>query len=256
MLDKRQFPICWQKIKMARKAKQAQHRFHGNIVSVKEMFVQEYEKTGNIVELGSDQTSCHNSVQRRLLPCGLWLRRGSSVSRRTPALKDQGGSVAEKACGRNNKAVGRRHVFLRLWKMLSSNLGELAQMSASLAAKLSSNATFRYPSYVQDIMGDIYSPWGFVPLEMGLYVRKPQDLETTDKLAAEVLQGIVDSGIPEEIEQQYQDNLKWIREAGKHKMVVGSSGCICTPTRKGRRQRWRSGFNQAISRARYQELSY
>merc|ERR1711962_590514 len=94
-------------------------------------------------------------------------------------------------------------------------------------------AAFRYPSYVQDIMGDIFS-LGFGPFRWGCTSGRPEDLATTDRLAKEVLEQQVREGVPKEIEQQIKDNIKWISEAGKHEMVVGSQARILYSDQRGR----------------------
>merc|ERR1712032_645012 len=92
---------------------------------------------------------------------------------------------------------------------------------------------FRYPSYVQDIMGDIFS-LGFGPFRWVCTSGRPEDLATTDRLAKEVLEQQVREGVPKEIEQQICDNIKWISEAGKHEMVVGSQAGILYSDQRGR----------------------
>lgn len=126
---------------------------------------------------------------------------------------------------------------------------------------------FRYPSYVQDIMGfdgrrpfaivsftrnmpylffrrDIFS-LGFGPFRWICTSGRPEDLETTDSIAQEVLEGIVEQGLPENIAVQYRDNIKWIREAGKNKLVVGSQARILYADQRAR-VAIALAFNQAI----------
>jgi len=242
-------PDLLEKIKMARKAKQATSiGFHGNIVSVWEMFVQEYEKTGNLlVELGSDQTSCHNPFNGGYYPVDYGYDEAQVVLKEDPQLFK---TKVEVSLRRHVAAINKlSDAGMYFFDYGNAFLLESRRAGANVSkpgCENSTDATFRYPSYVQDIMGDIFS-LGFGPFRWVCTSGNPQDLETTDKLAAEVLQGIVDSGIPEEIEQQYQDNLKWIREAGKHKMVVGSQARILYSDQKGRAA-LAVRFNQAISR--------
>jgi len=116
----------------------------------------------------------------------------------------------------------------------------------SMPGEDTSSTKFRYPSYVQDIMGDIFS-LGFGPFRWVCTSGDPQDLETTDRLALEVLKGIVEGGVPKEIEQQYNDNIKWITEASKHKMVVGSQARILYSDAHGRAALAKR-FNEAVGR--------
>merc|ERR1712241_1145039 len=108
-----------------------------------------------------------------------------------------------------------------------------------------SSTKFRYPSYVQDIMGDIFS-LGFGPFRWVCTSGDNADLETTDRLALEVLKDLVKRGVPKEIEQQYADNIKWISEASKHKMVVGSKARILYSDANGRAALAKR-FNEAVA---------
>merc|ERR1719397_1533616 len=107
---------------------------------------------------------------------------------------------------------------------------------------------FRYPSYVQDIMGDIFS-LGFGPFRWVCTSGLESDLATTDLLAAEVLEGILAEGVRKEVELQYQDNLRWIREAGRHKLVVGSQARILYSDMRGRAA-IAAKFNKAVQAGR------
>merc|ERR1711997_1405225 len=110
------------------------------------------------------------------------------------------------------------------------------------------STAFRYPSYVQDIMGDIFS-LGFGPFRWVCTSGLAQDLEATDAIATRALNEIIKKGIPVEIEQQYEDNLRWLAEADKHKLVVGSQARILYSDQIGR-VKIAQGFNQAVASGR------
>lgn len=110
---------------------------------------------------------------------------------------------------------------------------------------LAASIDFRYPSYVQDIMGDIFS-LGFGPFRWVCSSGDPKDLTATDKIAIQVFNKIIAEGIPESIVQQYTDNLRWLAEAEKHKMVVGSQARILYSDQVGR-ARLALAFNEAVA---------
>jgi len=240
-------PDLLSSIKKARAAGKATSiGYHGNIVSVWEMFVSELEKTGELlVELGSDQTSCHNPFNGGYYPVDYTYDEAQKVLTKDPVLFK---SKVEESLRRHVVAVNKlADAGMYFFDYGNAFLLEARRAGADVSkagAENTNDATFRYPSYVQDIMGDIFS-LGFGPFRWVCTSGDPKDLEMTDKIAAEVLQEIVDSGIPAEIEQQYQDNLKWIREAGKHSMVVGSQARILYSDQRGRAA-LAVRFNQAI----------
>jgi len=220
--------------------------YHGNIVSVWEMFVSELETRGELlVELGSDQTSCHNPFNGGYYPVHYTYDEAQKVLTKDPVLFKR---KVEESLRRHVVAINKlADAGMYFFDYGNAFLLEARRAGADVSkagAENTNDATFRYPSYVQDIMGDIFS-LGFGPFRWVCTSGDPKDLEMTDKIAAEVLQEIVDSGIPAEIEQQYQDNLKWIREAGKHSMVVGSQARILYSDQRGRAA-LAVRFNQAI----------
>ena len=105
---------------------------------------------------------------------------------------------------------------------------------------------FRYPSYVQDIMGPMFFDYGFGPFRWVCTSGKPEDLATTDRLATEVLEEIRKTA-PKEIAGQLDDNIHWIKEAGKNKLVVGSQARILYADSEGR-TKIALAFNDAIAR--------
>jgi len=220
--------------------------FHGNVVTVWERFFQEFKKTGELlVELGSDQTSCHNPYNGGYYPVQLGYEEAQEVLAKDPAhfkeLVQE--SLRRQITAINNLADAGMYFF----DYGNAFLLEVRRSGANVAKsgdEENPNA-FRYPSYVQDIMGDIFS-LGFGPFRWVCTSGRPEDLEMTDKLAQEVLEKIITDGVPKEIEQQYSDNIKWIREAGKHEMVVGSQARILYSDQKGR-MALALKFNEAIA---------
>merc|ERR1711997_1166896 len=130
-------------------------------------------------------------------------------------------------------------------------MGAGADISAKDAIATSGereSTAFRYPSYVQDIMGDIFS-LGFGPFRWVCTSGLAEDLKTTDAIATMVLQDIIKDKIPVEIEQQYEDNLRWLAEADKHKLVVGSQARILYSDQLGR-VKIAQAFNKAVASGR------
>jgi len=117
-----------------------------------------------------------------------------------------------------------------------------------IASEEKESTAFRYPSYVQDIMGDIFS-LGFGPFRWVCTSGLAQDLEATDAIATRALQDIIKDKIPEEIERQYEDNLRWLAEADKHKLVVGSQARILYSDQVGR-VKIALAFNKAVASGR------
>jgi len=235
-------------VRAARKKKRATSiGFHGNIVAVWERFYQEYERTGELlVELGSDQTSCHNPFNGGYYPVQLGFEEAQDVLAKDPEhFKD----LVQESLRRQVAAINSlSDAGMYFFDYGNAFLLEARRSGAQVAkpGDVDNLNAFRYPSYVQDIMGDIFS-LGFGPFRWVCTSGREEDLEITDRLAQEVLEKIVSDGVPKEIEQQYNDNIKWIREAGKHKMVVGSQARILYSDQKGR-MALALRFNQAIAR--------
>ncbi|MDY4990030.1 MAG: urocanate hydratase, partial [Prevotella sp.] len=122
----------------------------------------------------------------------------------------------------------------------------LLQSKRAGADIVSSDGKFRYPSYVQDIMGPMFFDYGFGPFRWVCTSGDPKDLETTDRIAAEVMEEIK-ADAPEEIQGQMADNIHWIREAGKNQLVVGSQARILYADCEGR-TKIALAFNEAIKR--------
>ncbi|CAB4058212.1 hutU [Lepeophtheirus salmonis] len=235
------------RVRQARKNKETTAiGYHGNVVDIWEKFVNIYEETGEmLVDLGSDQTSCHNPFNGGYYPVQLGFEESQLVLKQEPK---KFASLVQESLRRQIKAINTlADAGLFSGTMENAFLLECRRAGANIDPKESgaSPLAFRYPSYVQDIMGDIFS-LGFGPFRWVCSSGDPSDLVETDKLATEVILDIMKEGIPASIAQQYRDNLKWLREAEEHKMVVGSQARILYSDQKGRVE-IALAFNHAVS---------
>merc|ERR1711884_108671 len=221
--------------------------YHGNVVDIWERFVQHLEKTGeNLVELGSDQTSCHNPFNGGYYPVQLSFSDGNQVLAEDP---ERFKSLVKSSIVRQVTAINKlSDAGLFFWDYGNAFLLEARRAGADVSPKDKQEVeatAFRYPSYVQDIMGDIFS-LGFGPFRWVCTSGLPEDLRQTDAIATDVLQGIIKDNIPVEIQQQYEDNLRWLAEADKHEMVVGSQARILYSDQVGR-VKIAKAFNEAVA---------
>lgn len=236
-------------IKQARKERRATSiGYHGNVVAVWEGLVQELERGGQLlVDLGSDQTSCHNPFNGGYYPVQLSYDEAHEMIRSEP---EKFRELVEESLRRQVLAINKlsdagMYFFDYGNAFLLESQRAGADVSRAGEDRGATSSSFRYPSYVQDIMGDIFS-LGFGPFRWVCTSGRPEDLATTDKLAEEVLLEVISKGVPREVEQQYQDNLKWIREAGQHALVVGSQARILYSDQVGR-VAISERFNRAIA---------
>ncbi|HNW97326.1 MAG TPA: urocanate hydratase [Bacteroidales bacterium] len=211
--------------------------YQGNIVDLWEKFVKE-----NIfVELGSDQTSLHNPWAGGYYPVGVPFEEAKEMMSKNPELFKQ--KVQESL---------RRHVAaineLTAKGMYFFDYGNAFLLEASRAGAdiMKPNGDFKYPSYVQDIMGPMCFDYGFGPFRWVCTSSKPEDLEQTDLIAMKVLKKIAKTA-PPEIQQQMKDNIRWIKEAKENKLVVGSQARILYADAEGRIQ-IADAFNKAIKK--------
>jgi len=224
----------------ARRAREAVSiGYVGNVVDLWEAMVRE----GTEVHLGSDQTSLHNPFAGGYYPVGLSFE--ESLAKMTA---DPGGFREDV------RASLRRHVAaihamvgrgMRFWDYGNAFLLEAGRAGADVFAD---GGGFRYPSYVEDIMGPMCFDYGFGPFRWVCASGEPADLAATDAIAAEVLATMA-AEAPPETRQQQLDNLRWIREAGGHAMVVGSQARILYSDEEGRK-RIALAFNRAIADGR------
>lgn len=209
----------------------------GNVVDLWERLADEEIH----VDLGSDQTSLHNPWAGGYYPVGMTFNESKQMMAEQPECFRQ--RVEESLC-RQVAAINR----LTAKGMYFFDYGNafLLQSQRAGADILDSNGKFRYPSYVQDIMGPMFFDYGFGPFRWVCTSGHADDLATTDRLAAEVLEEMLQQA-PEEIHGQLEDNLHWIKEAGKNQLVVGSQARILYADAEGR-AKIALAFNEAIKR--------
>ncbi len=224
------------RMQSARKAKEAVSlAFHGNVVDLWERLARD----GITVELGSDQTSLHNPYAGGYYPAGM----GFAESNRM--MVDDPAQFREKVAAslrRQVKAINTlSEAGMYFWDYGNAFLLESGRAGADI---MDEKGNYRYPSYVQDIMGPLFFDYGFGPFRWVCTSSDPADLETTDRLAAEILEDIARTA-PAEIRSQLNDNIHWIREAGRNNLVVGSQARILYADCEGRIRIARA-FNKAV----------
>ena len=207
----------------------------GNVVDLWERLADEQLH----VDMGSDQTSLHNPWAGGYYPVGYTLEE----SKRMMAEEPERFKEAVKASLRRHVAAINRLADKGMYFFDYGN-AFLLESSRAGADVLKADGTFRYPSYVQDIMGPLYFDYGFGPFRWVCMSEKPEDLEKTDELAVKVLSEIA-ARSPEEIAGQMRDNIHWIQEAGRNHLVVGSQARILYADCEGRTQ-IALAFNEAI----------
>jgi len=222
--------------------------YHGNIVALWERLVEEKKRSGQLlVDLGSDQTSCHNPFGGGYYPVQLGFDQANDLLASDPeAFK----AMVEDSLRRQATAINTLADYgMFFWDYGNAFLLEAQRAGAEVKDVNDTLGTkFKYPSYVQDIMGDIFS-MGFGPFRWVCTSCDPKDLETTDTIAAQVLEDIIKGGVPEITRQSYQDNIKWIKEAGDHGLVVGSQARILYADQRGRSE-IAAAFNAAVADGR------
>ena len=212
--------------------------YDGNIVEVWEKFAEE-----NIhIDLGSDQTSLHNPWAGGYYPVGLTYGEANEMMANNP---EQFKKEVQRSLRRQVEAINK-HTAKGTYFFDYGNafLLEASRAGADVLSE-EKNKEFRYPSYVQDIMGPMCFDYGFGPFRWVCASGNPEDLQKTDEIACEVLEGLMKNS-PKEIQQQMQDNITWIKGAQENKLVVGSQARILYADADGRVQ-IASAFNKAIS---------
>jgi urocanate hydratase len=209
--------------------------YQGNVVDLWEKLAKE-----NIqIDLGSDQTSLHNPFAGGYYPAGLSFEESNKMMAEQPELFKE--KVYE-SLRRHVKAVNQlTKNGMYFWDYGNAFLLEASRAGADIS---NNNGEFKYPSYVQDIMGPLFFDYGFGPFRWVCTSGKKEDLEKTDKIAANVLTELA-SNAPDEISQQMKDNIHWITEAGQNNLVVGSQARILYADCNGRTQIAKA-FNDAI----------
>jgi urocanate hydratase len=207
----------------------------GNVVDLWERLAVE----GIPVELGSDQTSLHNPYGGGYYPAGLSIDESNDLMRSDPGrFKEEVQRSLRRQVEAINALAGRGMFF---WDYGNAFLLEASRAGADVGRP---TGGFRYPSYVEDIMGPMCFDYGFGPFRWVCTSGKSEDLRASDGIAGEVLERMLGEA-PPETRAQLQDNLRWIREAGRQDLVVGSQARILYSDEEGRK-RLALAFNEAI----------
>jgi urocanate hydratase len=210
--------------------------YNGNIVDVWEKFAD----NGIYIDIGSDQTSLHNPWSGGYYPAGLSFEESNRMMVSNP---DNFREQVKKSLIRQVNAINR-HTARGSYFFDYGN-AFLLESSRAGADILKPDGEFRYPSYVQDIMGPLCFDYGFGPFRWVCCSNDPYDLEITDAIAADTLLQLLKQS-PEEIRQQMSDNIHWIKEAGKNRLVIGSQARILYADVDGRIA-IADAFNRAIA---------
>ncbi|WP_125557513.1 urocanate hydratase [Pseudoalteromonas rubra] len=210
----------------------------GNIVDVWETF---YEQD-IFIHLGSDQTSLHNPWSGGYYPADISFEESNRLIREEPEVfKEKVQATLKRHADAVNKHTARGTYFFDYGNAF---LLESSRAGGDVMAE--NGIDFKYPSYVQDILGPMCFDYGFGPFRWVCASGNPADLDKTDAIAAEVLNKIMAES-PEEIQQQMQDNITWIQDAKQNKLVVGSQARILYADAQGRMEIAKA-FNDAIER--------
>lgn len=211
--------------------------YQGNIVDLWERLAADGVK----VDLGSDQTSLHNPWAGGYYPAGLTFEESKQMMADNPEeFKKRVQESLRRQVAAINKLTDKGMYFFDYGNAF------LLESSRAGADVMNEDGTFRYPSYVQDIMGPGFFDYGFGPFRWVCTSGLESDLAKTDEIAAKVLEDIM-AGAPEEIKGQLADNIHWIKEAGKNRLVVGSQARILYADAEGR-TKIALAFNDAIKR--------
>ena len=209
----------------------------GNIVDVWESF---YEQD-IYIHLGSDQTSLHNPWSGGYYPVDISYEESNRLIREEPEVfKTKVQETLKRHAAAVNKHTARGTYFFDYGNAF---LLEASRAGGDVIAE--NGLDFKYPSYVQDILGPMCFDYGFGPFRWVCASGKPEDLDKTDAIAASVLKKIMQES-PEEIQQQMQDNITWIEDAKQNKLVVGSQARILYADAQGRMEIAKA-FNDAIN---------
>ncbi|HET9487984.1 MAG TPA: urocanate hydratase, partial [Chryseosolibacter sp.] len=210
--------------------------YAGNVVDVWEKF----DAENVFIDLGSDQTSLHNPWAGGYYPVGL----SFEESNRMLAVEPEVFRGHVQASLRRHAASINRHAGKGTYFFDYGNAFLLEASRAGADVMTKDGIRFRYPSYVQDIMGPLCFDFGFGPFRWVCASGKAEDLAATDKIAATVLEQILKDA-PPSIHAQLRDNIRWIKEAEKNKLVVGSQARILYADAEGR-IKIALAFNEAI----------
>jgi len=210
--------------------------FVGNVVDVWEKFDEE-----NIfIHVGSDQTSLHNPWSGGYYPVGVSFEESNRLIKEDPELFQQ--KVKESLVRQANAINKHTEKGTYFFDYGNAFLLESSRAGADIMAP--NGIDFKYPSYVQDILGPICFDYGFGPFRWVCASGNPEDLDRTDKIAMQVMQEIMECA-PSEIQLQMQDNITWIKEAKQNKLVVGTQARILYADAEGR-AKIAEAFNELV----------
>lgn len=228
-------------VERVRKAKEAKEvvsiAYQGNVVDVWEKF----HTAGVYIDLGSDQTSLHNPWAGGYYPAGLSFEEANSMMAEAPEVFKE--KVQESL--RRHAAAINKHTAKGTYFFDYGNAFLLEASRAGADVMAADGINFRYPSYVQDILGPMCFDYGFGPFRWVCASGDPDDLAKTDGIALQVLEEMAATA-PAEIKQQMEDNIRWIKGAQENKLVVGSQARILYADAEGR-IRIAEAFNRAIA---------
>ncbi len=198
--------------------------YNGNVVDLWEAFAERGVK----VDLGSDQTSLHNPYAGGYYPAGLTFDESNRMMHEEPEAFRK---AVHESLKRHVEAVNQlTKNGMYFWDYGNAFLLEAGRAGADV---FNGDGEFRYKSYIQAIMGPLFFDYGFGPFRWVCTSSDPKELELTDRIAAEVLENLA-AEAPDDIKMQMHDNIHWIREAGKNKLVVGSQARILYADSPGR----------------------
>jgi urocanate hydratase len=226
------------RVKKAQEAKEVVSiAYLGNVVDVWEKF----DETGVHVDLGSDQTSLHNPWAGGYYPAGLTFEESNEMMANDP---DKFKEYVQESLRRHAASVNK-HTQRGTYFFDYGNAFLLESSRAGGDVMAENHIDFKYPSYIQDILGPMCFDYGFGPFRWVCASGNPEDLAKTDAIACRVLEEMMLKS-PVEIQQQMADNIQWIKGAQENKMVVGSQARILYADAEGR-MRIAEAFNQAIA---------
>jgi urocanate hydratase len=209
--------------------------YQGNVVDLWERLA----ASDILVDLGSDQTSLHIPYTGGYYPVGLTYDQGNELMVRDPdAFRGRVQQTLRRHLAAVEQCVARG---TRFWDYGNAFLLECSRAGADIAKP---DGRFKYPSYVENIMGPSCFDYGFGPFRWVCASGRPEDLAVTDRIAGDVIERLA-AAAPAETRQQYLDNLRWIRQAGANRLVVGSQARILYSDAEGRRA-IAAAFNAAI----------
>ncbi len=210
----------------------------GNVVDIWERF----DAEGIHIDLGSDQTSLHNPWAGGYYPAGLSFNQANDLMAADPEKFKE---FVQDSLRRHAAAVNK-HTAKGTYFFDYGNAFLLEASRAGADVMATNHIDFKYPSYVQDILGPMCFDFGFGPFRWVCASGDPKDLEKTDAIACAVLEEMMKNS-PEEIQQQMADNIQWIKGAQQNKLVVGSQARILYADAEGR-MLIAAAFNEAIAR--------